>query len=63
MDDCQAAVALLGHTGFPENRSALSLLLERARTVWTRLWSQYASFELKARGYRWNDGSDGRPKA
>ncbi|MBS0984536.1 3'-5' exonuclease [Gluconobacter cerinus] len=67
VDDCQAAIALLGHTGFPENRSALSLLLGRARTVWTRLWAEYAPFELKdtlkARGYRWNDGSDGRPKA
>jgi len=67
VDDCQAAIALLGHTGLPENRSALSLLLERARTVWTRLWAEYAPFELKdtlkARGYRWNDGSDGRPKA
>jgi len=67
VDDCHAAIALLGNTGFPENRSALSLLLERARTVWTRLWAEYAPFELKdtlkARGYRWNDGSDGRPKA
>lgn len=67
VDDCQAAIALLGHTGFPENRSALSLLLERARTVWTRLWAEYAPFELKdtlkTRGYRWNDGSDDRPKA
>lgn len=67
VDDCQAAIALLGHTGFPENSSALSLLLERARTVWKRLWAEYAPFELKdtlkARGYRWNDGSDGRPKA
>ena len=66
VDDCQAAIALLGHTGFPESRSALSLLLERARTVWKRLWAEYAPFELKdilkARGYRWNDGSDGRPK-
>ncbi|MFT9222805.1 MAG: 3'-5' exonuclease, partial [Gluconobacter oxydans] len=38
-----------------------------ARTVWKRLWAEYAPFELKdilkARGYRWNDGSDGRPKA
>ncbi|MBS1086951.1 3'-5' exonuclease [Gluconobacter sphaericus] len=67
VDDCHAAIALLGHTGFPESRSALSLLLERARTVWKRLWAEYAPFELKdilkARGYRWNDGSDGRPKA
>jgi len=67
VDDCQAAIALLGHTGSPENRSALSLLLERARTVWKRLWAEYAPFELKdtlkARKYRWNDGSDGRPKA
>jgi len=67
VDDCQAAITLLGHTGFPESRSALSLLLKRARTVWKRLWAEYAPFELKdtlkARGYRWNDGSDGQPKA
>lgn len=67
VDDCQAAIALLDHTGFPESCSALSLLLERARTVWKRLWAEYTPFELKdtlkARGYRWNDGSDDRPTA
>nr|WP_243444409.1 hypothetical protein [Acetobacter persici] len=32
-----------------------------------RIWATQAPFEsketLKARGYRWNDGMDGRPKA
>ncbi|KXV69663.1 DNA polymerase III subunit epsilon [Acetobacter malorum] len=66
-DDCLASLALLGYCGFPEGRSALSYLLDRARSVWVRIWATQAPFEskdtLKARGYRWNDGMDGRPKA
>ncbi|GAN69173.1 3'-5' exonuclease [Acetobacter orleanensis] len=66
-DDCLASLALLGYGGFPEGRTALSYLLDRARAVWVRVWATQAPFEskdaLKARGYRWNDGMDGRPKA
>ncbi|MBS1016102.1 3'-5' exonuclease [Acetobacter persici] len=66
-DDCLASLALLGYSGFPEGRTALSFLLDRARAVWVRIWAIQAPFEsketLKARGYRWNDGMDGRPKA
>lgn len=66
-DDCLASLALLGCGGFPEGRTALACLLERARSVWVRIWATQAPFEskdvLKARGYRWNDGMDGRPKA
>ncbi len=32
-----------------------------------RVWAEQAAFQLKdslkSRGYRWNDGSDGRPKS
>lgn len=66
-DDCLASLALLGYSGFPEGRTALSFLLDRARAVWVRIWAIQAPFEsketLKARCYRWNDGMDGRPKA
>ena len=47
--------------------SALAALLERARRKTVRLWAENSPFDLKdklkARGYRWNDGSDGRPKS
>ena len=32
-----------------------------------RIWAEYAPYELKdvlkRRGYRWNDGTDGRPRS
>ena len=53
----------LGKTGQP----ALAALLERARRNTVRVWAQGAPYdlkdELKKRRYRWNDGSEGRPKA
>jgi DNA polymerase-3 subunit epsilon len=45
----------------------LASLLERARRKTVRVWAQRAPFELKEtlkrRNYRWNDGTDGRPKS
>jgi DNA polymerase-3 subunit epsilon len=50
-------------TGAP----ALALLLETARRPTVRVWAEQSPFELKdslkKRGYRWNDGIDGRPKS
>jgi DNA polymerase-3 subunit epsilon len=50
-------------TGAP----ALALLLETTRKKTIRIWAEQSPFEmkdsLKRRGYRWNDGSDGRPKS
>lgn len=47
--------------------SALALLLETARKPTLRVWAEQTAFELKdslkLRGYRWNDGSGGRPKS
>lgn len=49
------------------NRSAFAVLLERARRKTIRIWAEQSAFELKdtlkKRGYRWNDGSDGRPRS
>ncbi|MBR1325708.1 3'-5' exonuclease [Bradyrhizobium ottawaense] len=66
-DDCHALLEVpafeLPTTGSP----ALALLLETARRATLRVWAEQTAFELKdtlkRRGYRWNDGSDGRPKA
>jgi DNA polymerase III subunit epsilon len=47
--------------------SALAVLLERARRRTMRVWAEQSPFELKdalkRRGYRWCDGSDGRPRS
>jgi DNA polymerase III subunit epsilon len=49
------------------NRSAFAILLERARRKSLRIWAEQSPFELKdtlkKRGYRWSDGSDGRPRS
>jgi len=67
VDDCHALLEVLAlelpTTGAP----ALALLLETARKPTMRVWAEQTAFELKdslkRRGYRWNDGSDGRPKS
>ncbi|TWI70482.1 DNA polymerase-3 subunit epsilon [Bradyrhizobium huanghuaihaiense] len=67
VDDCHALLEVLAFelptTGLP----ALALLLETARKATMRVWAEQTAFELKdslkRRGYRWNDGSDGRPKS
>jgi DNA polymerase-3 subunit epsilon len=47
--------------------TALDAVLQTARKPTVRIWAPAAPFEhkdmLKARGYRWSDGSDGAPKA
>ncbi|MGO4714267.1 3'-5' exonuclease [Bradyrhizobium sp. 2TAF24] len=67
VDDCQALLEILAFQLPGTDKSVLSVLLERARRKTIRIWAQHAPFdlkdELKRRGYRWSDGSDGRPKA
>ncbi|NNF67079.1 MAG: 3'-5' exonuclease [Gammaproteobacteria bacterium] len=64
--DTLAGIHLLAQT-LPGGRSALGTLLESARQTTYRLWAANSPFEaknlLKARGYRWNSGEDGRHKA
>lgn len=64
--DCQALVHALA-TPFEDGVQPLALLLASARKKTHRIWAVGAPFEckdqLKARGYRFNGGEDGRPKA
>jgi DNA polymerase-3 subunit epsilon len=67
VDDCHALLEILAlelpTTGAP----ALALLLETARKKTMRVWAEQSPFDLKdslkRRGYRWSDGSDGRPRS
>lgn len=67
VSDCLAAIELLASTLPKSGRTALDHMLEAARKPSFRIWATYAPYELKdvlkARKYRWNDGSDGFPKA
>ncbi len=66
-DDCHALVEILAYPLPAMARSAFAELLDGARRTTVRVWAQGSPFDLKdtlkARGYRWNDGSDGRPKS
>ncbi len=67
LHDCMATLEILARPLPSSGRSALAALLERARRPMWRLWAENAPFEhkdrLKARGYRWSGGDDGRPRA
>lgn len=67
VDDCHALLEVLAFELPTTGSSALALLLENARKPTLRVWAEQTAFELKdslkRRGYRWNDGSDGRPKS
>ncbi|MGX1317459.1 DNA polymerase-3 subunit epsilon [Bradyrhizobium sp. USDA 377] len=67
IDDCHALLEVLAFELPTMGSSALALLLETARRPTMRVWAEQTAFELKdslkRRGYRWNDGSDGRPKS
>ncbi|WP_346277039.1 3'-5' exonuclease [Bradyrhizobium sp. IC3123] len=67
IDDCRALIEILA-TDIPNQvRSAFAILLERARRKTVRIWAEQSPFELKdtlkRRGYRWSDGTDGRPRS
>jgi len=67
VDDCHALLEILAlelpTTGAP----ALAVLLETARRKTVRVWAEQSPFDLKdslkRRGYRWSEGSDGRPRS
>ena len=67
VDDCHALQEILDFTLPTTGAPALAALLENARKPTVRVWAEQSPFELKdslkRRGYRWNDGSDGRPKS
>jgi DNA polymerase-3 subunit epsilon len=67
VDDCHALLEVLAFELPATGAPALAPLLETARKATVRVWAEQSPFELKdslkKRGYRWNDGSDGRPKS
>jgi DNA polymerase III subunit epsilon len=67
VDDCRAGVELLSRRLPRSGRRAFDVLLESARTPQWRIRAVGAPFELrevlKARGYRWDPGENGRPRA
>ena len=66
-DDCRAAIEILSHPLPKSGVYAMAKLLDEARATTCRIWATGTPFDLKdglkARGYKWNDGSDGRLKA
>ncbi len=67
VDDCHALLAILAFELPTTGTSALAVLLEQARRKTMRVWAEQSPFDLKdklkRRGYRWSDGSDGRPRS
>ncbi|MFD2207428.1 3'-5' exonuclease [Kiloniella antarctica] len=65
--DCRAGLEILSRDLPRSDKSALRALLENARKPVYRICAEQAPFQskdiLKARGYRWNDGANGQPKA
>lgn len=65
--DCAAAIELLTRPLPRSGQLALAALLETARQKSYRIWAEGSPYDLKdalkARGYRWHDGTDGRPRA
>lgn len=67
IDDCHALLEILALELPTLGKTALAALLERARKRTMRIWAEQSPFELKdelkRRGYRWCDGSEGRLKS
>ena len=67
LDDCHATLEILGSELPGTSTTALAVLLDRARNKTFRIWAEHVPFELKdelkRRRYRWNDGTDGRPRS
>lgn len=65
--DCHATIELLSRALPVSGGLALSALLASARGKTLRCWAANSPFEfkdeLKKRGYRWNGGEDGTPRA
>jgi DNA polymerase-3 subunit epsilon len=67
VDDCRALLEILAFELPTTGTPALAVLLEQARKKTMRVWAEQSPFDLKdllrRRGYRWSDGSDGRPRS
>ena len=67
VDDCYALLEILAFELPAVGSPALTVLLQQARRKTIRVWAEQSPFDLKdtlkRRGYRWSDGSDGRPRS
>ena len=67
VDDCFALLEVLARPTGPQLTTAFSELLAASQRSRVRIWAENSPFDmkekLKARGYRWSDGSDGKPKS
>lgn len=67
VEDCYAGIEVLSRPLPVSGQLAMSQLLTQARQPTKRIWAVGSPFDskdvLKARGYRWSDGSDGRNKS
>jgi len=67
VDDCHALLEVIAAPLKGGEGTGFSHLLAAARQSRYRVWAEGSPFDmkdaLKARGYRWNDGADGRPKS
>jgi DNA polymerase-3 subunit epsilon len=67
VDDCHALLEVLAFELPTTGGTALASLLDQARKRTKRIWAEQTPFDLKdalkRRGYRWSDGSDGRPRS
>ena len=66
-EDCHGLLEVLSRELLMSGEVGLKRLLDTARRPTWQIWAENSPFEtkdlLKVRGYRWNDGADGRPKA
>jgi len=67
VDDCHALLEVLDAPLPDTSGTAFADLLQNAQKACIRIWAENSPYDmkdqLKARGYRWADGSDGGPKA
>lgn len=66
-DDCHALLEVLSRQAGEERLPVFGELLQSAARSRVRIYATNSPFDmkdhLKGRGYRWSDGSDGRPKS
>lgn len=67
VDDCFALLEVLAQDGPDQDNTSFAELFAASQRSRVRIFAENSPFEmkdhLKGRGYRWSDGSDGRPKS
>ena len=65
--DCYVGIHLLAQQMFSHDCTGMAFVLDAARKKYLRIYATGSPFsekeKLKARGYKWNPGDNGRPKA